>query len=84
MKTGKKILAGVICVAVIAGGGTGGILFYRSRQAEKHKVDVYAVSSLADGYWGDDLTMDGTVVAGDVQNVILGNDQMIEGAGERG
>lgn len=78
MKTGKKILAGVICVAVIAGGGTGGILFYRSRQAEKHKVDVYAVSSLVDGYWGDDLTMDGKVVAGDVQNVILGNDQMIE------
>ncbi|WP_295214233.1 hypothetical protein [Ruminococcus sp.] len=78
MTKGKKILTAVICLAVLAGGGTGGTLFYRSKQAEKHKVDVIPVSNLMDHYWGDEISMDGTVISGDVQNVVLSSDQLIE------
>lgn len=78
MTKGKKILTAVICLAVLAGGGTGGMLFYRSKQAEKHKVDVIPVSNLMDHYWGDEISMDGTVISGDVQNVVLSSDQLIE------
>ncbi|WP_298481801.1 hypothetical protein [uncultured Ruminococcus sp.] len=78
MTKGKRILTAVVCLAVLAGGGTGGILFYRSKQAEKHKVDVIPVSNLMDYYWGDEISMDGTVISGDVQNVVLSSDQLIE------
>lgn len=78
MTKGKKILTAVVCLAVLAGGGTGGTLFYRSKQAEKHKVDVIPVSYLMDYYWGDEISMDGTVISGDVQNVVLSSDQLIE------
>lgn len=78
MTKGKKILTVVICVAVLAGGGTGGALFYRSKQAEKHKVEVVPVSNLMEYYWGDEISMDGTVVSGDVQSVILSSDQLID------
>lgn len=78
MTKGKKILTVVICLAVLAGGGAGGTLFYRAKQAEKHKVDVVPVSNLMEYYWGDEISMDGTVISGDVQNVVLSNDQLID------
>lgn len=78
MTKGKKIAAVIICVAVAAGGGTGGAVLYRTQQAKKNRVDVMPVSSLMQYYWGDDLSMDGQVVSGDVQSVILSSDQLVD------
>ena len=69
----KKIVTIAVCLAVAAGGGTGGTLLYRSRQAKKHEVDVMPVANMVQYYWGDDLSMDGQVVSGDVQNVTPSN-----------
>ena len=74
----KKIVTIAVCLAVAAGGGTGGTLLYRSRQAKKHEVDVMPVANMVQYYWGDDLSMDGQVVSGDVQNVTPSNDQLVE------
>ena len=74
----KKIVTIAVCLAVAAGGGTGGTLLYRSRQAKKHEVDVMPVANMVQYYWGDDLSMDGQVVSGDVQNVTPPNDQLVE------
>ncbi len=78
MTKGKKIAAVVICAAVAAGGGTGGTVLYRTQQAKKNRVDVMPVSSLMQYYWGDDLSMDGQVVSGDVQSVTLSSDQLVD------
>ena len=42
----KKIVTIAVCLAVAAGGGTGGTLLYRSRQAKKHEVDVMPVANM--------------------------------------
>ena len=68
----KKIVTIAVCLAVAAGGGTGGTLLYRSRQAKKHEVDVMPVANMVQYYWGDDLSMDGQVVSGDVQQLAVG------------
>lgn len=78
MKKTGKILAAVIAVVVVAGGSTGGIAIYRSRQANKHQVETVSVGNIMESYWGDEISMDGMVVSGDVQSVVLENDQMIE------
>lgn len=78
MTKGKKILAVILSVTVLAGGGAGGAYYYRARQAAKHKVAVTPVANLMDYYWGDGISMDGTVISGDVQNVILSSSQMVE------
>lgn len=78
MTKGKRILVVAVCLVVAAGGVTGGAMFYRAKQADKHQVDAVSVMNIADYYWGNDVAMDGTVVSGDVQNVILENDQMID------
>lgn len=36
------------------------------------------VANMVQYYWGDDLSMDGQVVSGDVQNVTPSNDQLVE------
>lgn len=78
MTKGKKILAAVIAVSIAAGGSTGGVLFYRSRQVNKNQVEVIPVSNMMEYYWGDEISMDGMVVSGDIQSVVLSSDQMIE------
>lgn len=78
MTKGKKILAVTIALVIAAGGTTGGVWFYRARQNHAHPVEVIPVSNLMDYYWGDEISIDGEVVSGDVQSVILSSDQMIE------
>ena len=46
----KKIVTIAVCLAVAAGGGTGGTLLYRSRQAKKHEVDVMPVANMEQNY----------------------------------
>ena len=77
MTKGKKIVAVAVCLAVVAGGTVGGTVIYRTQQTKKNRVDVMPVANLTQYWWGDDLSMDGQVVSGDVQNVTPSDDQMI-------
>ena len=77
MTKGKKIVAVAVCLAVVAGGTVGGTVIYRTQQTKKNRVDVMPVANLTQYWWGDDLSMDGKVVSGDVQNVTPSDDQMI-------
>ena len=77
MTKGKKIVAVAVCLAVVAGGTVGGTVIYRTQQTKKNRVDVIPVANLTQYWWGDDLSMDGQVVSGDVQNVTPSDDQMI-------
>ena len=77
MTKGKKIVAVAVCLAVVAGGTVGGTVIYRTQQTKKNRVDVLPVANLTQYWWGDDLSMDGQVVSGDVQNVTPSDDQMI-------
>ena len=77
MTKGKKIVAVAVCLAVVAGGTVGGTVIYRTQQTKKNRVDVMPVANLTQDWWGDDLSMDGQVVSGDVQNVTPSDDQMI-------
>ena len=69
MTKGKKIVAVAVFLAVVAGGTVGGTVIYRTQQTKKNRVDVMPVANLTQYWWGDDLSMDGQVVSGDVQNV---------------
>ena len=77
MTKGKKIVAVAVCLAVAAGGTVGGTVIYRTQQTKKNRVDVMPVANLTQYWWGDDLSMDGQVISGDVQNVTPSDDQMI-------
>ena len=74
MTKGKKIVAVAVCLAVVAGGTVGGTVIYRTQQTKKNRVDVMPVANLTQYWWGDDLSMDGQVVSGDVQNVTPSDD----------
>ncbi len=74
----KKIVTIAVCLAVIAGSATGGFMFYRSREAKKHKVEVIPVSYVMEQYWGDEIYMDGMVVASNTQSVVLANSQLVD------
>ena len=74
---GGNYMAGLSLVAVAAGGTVGGTVIYRTQQTKKNRVDVMPVANLTQYWWGDDLSMDGQVISGDVQNVTPSDDQMI-------
>ena len=70
-------VAVAVCLAVAAGGTVGGTVIYRTQQTKKNRVDVMPGANLTQYWWGDDLSMDGQVISGDVQNVTPSDDQMI-------
>lgn len=78
MKKANKIIAVVVCVAVAAAGGTGGFVMYRSKQYQKHKVEVIPVSYIMEQYWGDEINMDGSVTASNTQSIVLSNNLLVD------
>lgn len=78
MTKGKKIITIAVCLAVAAGSATGGFMFYRSREAQKHKVEVIPVSYVMEQYWGDEINMDGIVAVSNTQSVVLSNSQLVD------
>lgn len=78
MTKGKRILTVAVCLVIVAGGITGGAIFYRANQSKKHKVEVIPVSRIMEQYWGDEIYMDGVVSASNNQSVILSSDQLVE------
>ena len=77
----KKFLRNTILIAgcvLIAGGGTGGIYWYRTAKAKKATVKVYSVSTMKDMYWGDEISAQGTVQSANVQKVLLDNQLIVE------
>lgn len=78
MTKGKKIVTIAVCLAVVAGSASGGFMFYRSKEAQKHKVEVIPVSYVMEQYWGDEIRMDGMVAASNTQSVVLSNSQLVD------
>lgn len=78
MTKGKKIVTIAVCLAVVTGSASGGFMFYRSKEAQKHKVEVIPVSYVMEQYWGDEIRMDGMVAASNTQSVILSNSQLVD------
>lgn len=78
MTKAGKILTVTVCLVIAAGGTAGGTVFYRSKQSQKHKVEVTPVSYIMEQYWGDEIYMDGMVVASNTQSVILSNNQLVD------
>lgn len=78
MKKVNKIIAVTVCIAVAAGGSTGGFMLYRSKQHQKHKVEVIPVSYVMEQYWGDEISMDGVVTASNTQSVVLSNNLLVD------
>ncbi|MGN0631802.1 MAG: hypothetical protein ACI4JN_10785, partial [Ruminococcus sp.] len=78
MKTGTKIIAVIVCAAVAAGSGMGGFMLYRSNQQQKHKVDVIPVSNVMEQYWGDEITMDGSVIESNTQSIVLSSNLLVD------
>ncbi|MGN0584174.1 MAG: hypothetical protein ACI4JD_01860 [Ruminococcus sp.] len=78
MTKGKKILAVAVSLTLIAGGVTGGVVFYRKSQADKHRVEVISVSNLMQQNWADELYMDGIVAESNSQSIVLSSDQLVE------
>ena len=78
MKTGTKITAVIVCAAVAAGSGMGGFMMYRSNQKQKHKVDVIPVSNIMEQYWGDEITMDGSVIESNTQSIVVSSNLLVD------
>ena len=76
MKTGKKILIGVL-VTALAAGGTAGAAYY-FRQNNQDTVSVVAVESLASPYYMDDTMLDGNIVTNVSQNIIVDKDMIVQ------
>ena len=76
MKTGKKILIGVL-VTALAAGGTAGAAYY-FRQNNQDTVPVVAVESLASPYYMDDTMLDGNIVTNVSQSIIVDKDMIIQ------
>lgn len=72
----KKIIIGILVVALIAGGTAGGGAYYR--KSHQKTVSVVSVDSLAGDYYEDDATLEGNITASAMQNVTVDKDMIIE------
>ena len=76
MKNAKKIIIGVVVVALVTGGAAGGAVYLKSNN--KETVGVVSVDSLASDYYMDDTTLDGNIVTNVTQNVTVDKDMIIK------
>lgn len=76
MKTGKKILIGVLVTALAAGGTAGASVYFRKNNQDT--VSVVSVESLASPYYMDDTMLDGNVVTNVSQNIVVDKDMIIQ------
>ena len=72
----KKVIAGVVVTALLAGAASAGAVYIR--KSNETEVLVYDVSSLASDYYSQDTYLDGTVTTSVSQNVTVDKDMIIE------
>ncbi|MEE1536537.1 MAG: hypothetical protein UGF38_04310 [Ruminococcus sp.] len=75
----KKILAiSIVCVLLVGGGSVGGAAYYKKSKNEKRVVNVTPVVNMMGYDYGSEKTIDGTVITGSKQNVMLEKDQVVQ------
>lgn len=72
----KKIIAGILVAALIAGTGAGGAFYYK--KSHRKTVSVVSVDSLAGQYYIDDTNLSGDIVTSAVQNITVDKDMIID------
>lgn len=76
MKTYKKVIAGVMVTALIAGAASAGAMYIKkSNEAE---VMVVSVGSIASDYYMQDTYLDGTVTSSVSQTVTVDKDMVVK------
>nr|WP_177296120.1 hypothetical protein [uncultured Blautia sp.] len=76
MKTGKKIIIGVLVAALTAGGTAGAAVYFKKNNQDT--VGVVSVDSLASDYYMDDTILDGNIVTNVTQNIVVDKDMIIQ------
>ena len=75
----KKIFAiSIVCVLLIGGGSVGGAAYYKKSKNEKRVVNVTPVVNMMGYDYGSEKTIDGTVITGSKQNVMLEKNQVVQ------
>lgn len=75
---GKKVLAGIIGIALVLGTVTGGIYGYKSYQDKNLVAEVQPVSNINWGYWGDSETSYGMVTNDSSQEIYLEDSKTVK------
>lgn len=72
----KKIIIGILVAALIAGSGTGGVIYYQN--THQKTVSVVSVDSLAGQYYIDDTNLDGNITTSAKQDITVDSDMIIQ------
>lgn len=72
----KKVIAGVVVAALVAGAATGGAIYIK--KSNETEVLVVSVGSVASDFYSQDTYLDGTVTSNISQNVSVDKDMVIQ------
>ncbi|MDO4338173.1 MAG: hypothetical protein Q4C91_08825 [Eubacteriales bacterium] len=72
----KKIVAGVVVTALIAGAAAGGLTYMK--KANQTEVSVISVGSIAETYYSQDTYLEGYITTNVSQNITVDKDMVIE------
>lgn len=72
----KKIIAGVVVTALIAGAAAGGLTYMK--KANQTEVSVINVGSIAETYYSQDTYLEGYITTNVSQNITVDKDMVIE------
>lgn len=78
MKKKKALAIFIVSVLLVSGGGIGGAAYYKKQKNEKRVVNVVPVINMMGYEYGNEMTIDGTVITGSKQNIMLEKDQVVE------
>ena len=65
----KRLIAGVLTLALLGGLGTGGYYIWKGNHTEV--IEVFPVANISEQYWGDNTSVSGNVSSGKEQAVSL-------------
>ncbi len=74
---GKKVIVGIVALALAAGASVGGVYSYKAYQEKKLTAEVQPVSNLNWGYWGDSETSYGMVTNDSSQEIYLSDSKTV-------
>lgn len=72
----KKVIAGVVAAALVAGAATGGAMYIK--KSNETEVLVVSVGSVASDFYSQDTYLDGSVTTNISQNVSVDKDMVIQ------
>lgn len=78
MKKKKVLLISLVSVLLVSGGSIGGAACYKRQKNEKRIVNVVPVVNMMGYEYGNEMNIDGTVIIGSKQNVMLEKEQIVE------